>query len=227
MGQDTITRTKKFLFDANNFDSAEGDAPAPVYTQEDLAAARQDAYHQGKKDGIQEAHGSFEKHTADLLAAIRDHFSILFDEEDRRARNFEKESAQLAYTIFARAFPALNEKYSLDEIRTMVTNVLETMREQPEIIVEVPANTVDAIQTHIDSVLRQQGGPRCTVRANENLGAGQCRMAWTNGQAMRDGPHLAEQIRQQIEQGIADKAILADNKDETPAPPQQPSGEPA
>lgn len=193
------------------------DAPPPVYSQEDLAAARQEAYTQGQKDGSLEAHGSFEKHSADLLMAIRDHFSILFDEEERRARMFEKETAQLAYTIFARAFPALNDKFGLQEVKSTIHSVLETVREQPEIIIEVPHPYVDVIQGHVDHLLRRDGGPRCTVRASDHLGAGQCRMMWNNGHAMRNGQQLAEQIRAQIEQVLADKAILADNGDEIKA----------
>ena len=42
-------------------------------------------------------------------------------------------------------------------------------------------------------------------------------MMWTNGHAMRDGPKLAERIRLQIEQMLADQAILADNGEETNA----------
>jgi flagellar assembly protein FliH len=221
MSQDTLTprRTKKFLFDAHNFDVPDDGAepPPPMFTQEELAAAKQDSYTRGKQDGIAEAHGSFEKQTADLLAAIRDHFSILFDEEERRARAFEKESIQLAYTIFSKAFPALNERFGLEEVKTAVRNVLETVHEQPEIIVEVPPAYQNIIQKHIESLLRQDGGPRCTIRINDNLIAGQCRMAWTNGQAMRNGPHLAEQMRQQIEQVLADKANLADNSTDTSA----------
>jgi flagellar assembly protein FliH len=223
MTQDTLPprNLKKFLFDNNNFDTPDPDFVAPpVYSQEELSHNKQSSYDQGKADGYAEAQASFEKQTTDLLMAIRDHFSILFDEEDRRARMFEKESAQLAYTIFARAFPALNEKLGLQEVKTAIQHVLETVREQPEIIVEVPQAYVGVIQGHIDHLLRRDGGPRCIVRASDHLGAGQARMMWTNGHAMRDGPQLAERIRLQIEQMLADQAILADNSEEiTAAPP--------
>ena len=215
---------KKFLFDANNFDIDERDIiPDRVYTQAEFDGAKQESYAQGNAAGHAEAQSSFEKQTADLMMAIRDHFTILFDEEDRRARMFEKEAAQLAYTIFASAFPALNAKFGLLEVKTAIQHVLETVREQPEIIVEVPQAYVSVIQGHIDHLLRRDGGPRAVVRASEHLGAGQSRMMWSNGHAMRNGPQLAERIRLQVEQMLADKAILADNGEETNA--AQPPGE--
>lgn len=211
-------KIKKFLFDGNNFDSPDipEEGPPPVYSQEELEAAKRDAHARGKAEGIAEAHNSFEKQTSDILMAVRDHFSILFDEEDRRSRLFEKESAQLAYTIFSRAFPALNERFGMKEVENTIKDVLETVREQPEVIIEVAEPYVDVIQTHVDGLIRQGDGPRCTIRGNNNLAIGQCRMTWANGHATRNGALLAEQIANQIEQVLADKAILSDNGEDTP-----------
>ncbi len=209
---------KKFLFDIHNFDENEKDIdvevepPPLVFSQEELAAAKMAAYQQGKKDGFAESQASFEKQVLDILAMIRTNFSILFDEEERRGRLFEKESIQLAYTIFAKAFPALNEKYGLEEVRSVLQKAIETVREQPEITIDIPTAYVEAVQQHVDEILRHHGGPRCIIKGNDNLSAGQCRMAWLNGTAARDGALLAEQIRTQIEQVLADKAILADNE---------------
>lgn len=216
-------KARKFLFDINNFDDkkepeeiVEYIPPPPTFSEAELAAAKQIAFDQGNRQGHAEAQESFEKQTADMLGIIRDHLRILFDEEDRRANQFEKEAVQLAYTIFAKAFPAMNEKQGLDEVRRAIENVLETVHEQPEIIIEVPPAYVDAIQSHIDGLLRRDGGPRCVIRANDGLSAGSCRLAWVNGTASRNGMQLAEQIHHKIEQVLADKAILPDNDEVTP-----------
>ncbi len=233
---------KKFLFDVHNFDGnndkdsdeelVEVEPPPPVFSMDELNAAKAAAYEQGKQDGIREALTRIEQQTADVLSVIRDHFAILFDAEDRRSRTFEKESVQLGYTIFAKAFPALNRRFGMEEVKTAIIDILETAREQPEIIIDVPPDYVSAIQHHIDGLFRQEGGPRCTVRGNDALGPGQCKMAWVNGSAMRNGTHLADQIRVQIEHVLADKAILADNEDSSDvlpdhaAAPDQDHGEP-
>lgn len=213
----TDQQRKKFLFDVHNFDEPEVDGPEeepppPVYSVEELASAKRDSYAQGRHDGNAEAQASFEKQIADTLAVIRDNFSILFDAEERRSRTFEKEAVQLAYTIFAKAFPALNEQYGLEDVKATIKNVLETVREQPEVIIEVPQAHVETIQKHVDTLLRMDGGPRCIIRANDRLGAGECRMAWVNGSAARNAPGLSDQIRVKIEQVLAENAILPDNE---------------
>ncbi|MGZ9109361.1 MAG: flagellar protein FlbE [Micavibrio sp.] len=209
---------KKFLFDVHNFDGnkdkddlVEVEPPPPVFSQEELAAAKKEAFAAGKKEGLTEALNSFEQQVTETLAVIRDNFSILFDAEDRRSRVFEKESVQLAYTVFIKAFPALNEKYGMEEVRSTVSNILETVREQPEIVIDVPPAYTDVIQRHIDGLLRQDNGPRCIIRGNDNLGAGQCKLAWVNGTATRNPGQLTEQMRTQIEHLLADKAVLTDN----------------
>lgn len=221
-------QTKKFLFDVHNFDeNAKKDEeenappPPPTFSLEELAAAKDQSYQKGKADGIAEAQGSFEKQVADTLTIIRNHFNILFDEEERRGLVFEKEAVQLACTIFAKAFPALNEQHGLDEVRAVLGKVLETVREQPEILVEVPAAYAETIQNHMNGLLRQEGGPRCIVRGSDNLGPGQCRMSWVNGTAARNGPLLAEKIAAQIAQVLADRPILTDNEQRTPNPARQ------
>lgn len=220
---------KKFMFDVHNFDEREDDdgesiveaapPPPPTFSQEELEAARLTAYEQGKRDGLAEALNSFEMQIADTLGIIREHFSILFDAEDRRIRTFEKEAVQLSYSIFAKTFPAMNEKQGMDEVKQAVTSILETVREQPELVIDVPAAYVSNIQHHVDGLLRLQDGPRCTIRANDALLAGQCKIAWVNGSAIRNPPALIQQIQTQIEHLLADKAILTDNDNAASLPP--------
>lgn len=210
---------RKFFFDVHNFDENEtadeivedSPPPPPTFSEQELAGAREESLARGRKEGYAEAQASIEKQILDTLNIIRNHFNILFEEEERRARIFEKEAVQLAATVFARAFPALNERHGMEEVKAVLKNVLETVREMPEIVIDVPPAYVETVQTHINGLLRQDGGPRCVVRGSDSLGPGQCRMAWVNGTAARNGPALAEQIHAQIAEVLADEPILTDN----------------
>lgn len=223
---------KKFLFDVHNFDEREeGDAdqeeehlppPPPSFSQEELEAARIAAYEQGKSDGLAEALNSFEMQVTDTLAIIRDNFSILFDAEERRNRIFEKETVQLCQALFTRAFPFMTEKFGMEDVKQAVTGILETVREQKELVIDVPPAYAETIQRHVDGLLHLQDGPRCTVRANDALQDGQCRIAWNNGSAIRNPIALAEQIQARIEHLLAEKAKLADNNKAEAQPPSGP-----
>lgn len=218
MKKQEIPSHKKFFFDVHNFDENEnaGDAvedvpPPPTFSEQELAAAQAESRATGHKEGYAEAQASVEKQILDTLSVIRSNFSLLFEEESRRAQVFEKEAVQLATTIFARAFPALNKQHGMNEVKAMLESVLETVREMPEIAIDIPPEYVEPIQTHINGLLQQNSGPRCIVRGNDSLGPGQCHMVWLNGTAARNGAALAEQIRGQIAQVLADEPILTDN----------------
>lgn len=209
---------KKFFFDIHNFDEPETEdvvedlpPPPPMFSEDELARAQETSRSNGHREGYAEAQSSIEKQVLDTLNTIRNNFNILFEEEQRRAQLFEKEAVQLAATIFATAFPDLNARHGMDEIRAVIRDVLETVREMPEIIIEIPPAHVAAIQIHVNTLLQQGGGPRCIVRGNDSLEPGQCKMAWNNGNAARNGPALALQIRDQIARVLADDPILTDN----------------
>ena len=215
---------QKFMFDRNKFDADEPNdvaeeenapPPPPTFDQEELLKARKDAYEEGRKEGTKEALGRIEKDISTTLDTIRDHFDLLFRAEALRYNTFEEEAVQLAHAIFKHCFPSLNEQNGLNDVKTMIENVLETVRDMPEVVIELPESYVDPIKTHIDTILRDKGlGARCTVRSHPSLNAGQCRMGWANGTAVRDPQHLAEKIATQIEQVLADRANLTDNKTE-------------
>lgn len=216
--QDTLPKSapKKFLFDQHNFDEGyvpEPEIPPPpVYSQEELDAAQKSSYDRGKKDGLAEAHASFEKRATDLLDKIMQNFKTLFAAEEQRARLYESESLYLARAIFSRLFPNLNERHGLEEVERVITDVLESHRTNPEIIIEVHPDFVESIRASVENAFKNlHGTGLCTITGNETLTPGACRLSWNDGGAVRDPQTLAEQISHILEDGLAEKPRLRDN----------------
>lgn len=221
--EDTLPKTKKtskkFLFDQYNFDEGPvslepepEEEPPPSFSEDELAKAKQTSFDQGKKTGLQESENSREKYVADLLAKIETHFSTLFDQEQQRNNLYEAEVLQLCRILFERAFPMLNESHGLDEVVQTVESVLKRQAEQPEIIIEVCADYVVHIEKHLENLKQSEGlSGAYTVKANDTLGPGDCRMAWKDGGAQRNAANLSEQILQHLKEILADKPILHNN----------------
>lgn len=209
---------EKFFFDQNCFDDdyveeiIEEEPPPPVFSEEELAAARKEGYEHGKKDGLAEAAASREKHVAGLLETISRHFKTLFDAEQQRARQYEGEAVMLAHAIFAKLFPALDQRNGLGEIEAVIRHVLENHREQPGIVIEVRSDYREDVARRLGAfpgVAAAGGG--ITVNGADDLGPGDCRMHWHNGGGGRDAGLLAEEIYKQLEHILADKFTLQDN----------------
>lgn len=221
---------RKFLFDVHNFDEPEEDdiveeeeedlpPPPPSFSEEELEAARIAAYDKGKADGMAEALNSIEMQIAETLGIIRENFNIIFDAEDRRNHIFEKEAVQLSSALITHVFPILNEAYGLEGVKKTITDALDIMREQPELVIDAPPAYAEAIQLHLDGILRIEDTIRCTVRGNDTLETGECRITWHNGMAIRDPKALIKEIQEKIEHLLADRAKLTDNETADAPPP--------
>jgi flagellar assembly protein FliH len=215
-------RPKKFLFDVNNFNDdveeeiiEEAPPPPPTFSEAELEAARKRGYDEGKRDGLAEATASREKFVSGILETISKSFTALFADEHKRNALYENESVHLARAIFRKLFPALNERHGMDEVRAVIARVLEGSREQPEIIVEVHPDYIADIESHIAQVMAAwHSHGTCAVTGNPALGPGDCRLQWAAGGGQRHAARLAGEIEKELDQVLADKAMLHDNKED-------------
>lgn len=212
---------RKFLFDVNDFDDHQKEEepevppppPPPTFSEAELERARNESLAQGRKEATAESEASRERHVADLLQTISREFSTLFAAEDLRNAQYEAESLRLTLAILQRLFPAMNQKYGLGEIQRVVTDVLETQREQAVIRLEVHTDYVETIRDHVKRVLKQGNiSGECQVSGNQALGRGDCRMLWDNGGAFRESTATAEDIERHLQVILAERPRLRDNR---------------
>ncbi len=223
---------RKFLFDVNDFDDRQKEEepaeppppPPPTFSEAELEQVRRESLQQGRKEATHEADTSRERQVADLLQTISREFSTLFAAEDLRNAQYEAESVRLTLATLQRIFPAMNEKYGLGEIQRVVSEVLESQREQAIIKLEVHPDYVETIQEHVRRVLKQGNiTGTCQVLGNQALGRGDCRMAWDNGGALRDSTSVAEDIEHHMQVILAERPRLRDNRRSEAKPDSQPA----
>lgn len=216
--QDTLSKARKFLFDQNCFDDGYVEEPEfvepppPMFSEAELEATKQEFYARGKKDGLEEARVSREKFVADLMQKISRDFTTLFAAESARAAQYEAEAVYLARAVFARLFPALNERHGLAEVEQVIVKILENARGLPEVIIEVNPDYVESVQQRVAALadaLSSTG--TCRVAGNAALKAGDCRLRWQDGGGTRSAETIAAQIGHIFEQTLADRARLRDN----------------
>lgn len=225
--QDTLTRkAKKFLFDMHNFDEDESigapepPAPPPVFSEAEVEEARKDAFEQGRKQAQQEEAASREQAVATLVNAISGKIDGLVAAEAARAGLYEAESISLCRAIFARLFPELNRTHGLDEVEAVIKNVLEAQRHEAEIIIEVGTDFVGDIRLLAEQVSHKiHGKGAISVNGDPTMQAGDCRVSWNEGGAERSASRLAEEIRQKLEDTLAGRPALHDNREEISTPP--------
>lgn len=229
---DTLPRkASKFLFDVNNFDEPEGpdpDAPPPppVFSLEDMDAEKLQAHEHGRKAGLAEAEASRERFVTGLLQALSETLANLFETEKRRNAQYEAESVLLTRAVFEKLFPALNERHGLDEVQTVIASVLENHRHQQEIVIEVNSEFLPDIKAIAENLrMRMHGAGNIQVVDNDRLQRGDCRMSWNDGGAERNATALAAEIRKKLDEALAGRPLLQDNREQNAADAQgEPNG---
>ncbi len=217
--KDNKTRKpEKFFFDMNCFDDGyveeviPEEPPPPVFSLQELDAAKKESYDRGRREALAEAQASREKHIADLVGTINKNFKTLFDAETARESRFEREAVLLAREIFRKLFPSLNARQGPNEVEEAIDAVLERRKDAPEIVIEVHPDYSEAIGKRLESSASALHGARINVSGNAALGPGDCRMNWNDGGARRDATGIAEEIHKHLEQLLAGRAALQDNE---------------
>lgn len=224
-------KAQKFMFDLHCFDDGYVEEPEivvpppPTFSEDELAAAKAEAYAQGKKDGLEEARLSREKFVADQLQKIAKDFAALFAAESVREALFESESVRLARTAFARIFPALNQRHGLEEVNRVVAAALENCRGLPEIVIEIHPDYVEDVRQHIAKAADPlSAGGICRIAGNDSLAAGDCRLSWQDGGCVRSAAAIYAKIDVIFDEALADRGTVRDNGES--GPPEQTNEKP-
>jgi flagellar assembly protein FliH len=218
--QKTLTRKKpeKFFFDKNNFDDdfietiEEEEPPPPVFSEEELDAAKKQAFEKGKVQGLSEAKESYEKNMMDTLQKILEAFPPIIVQEEQRHALYEREAVELSYHIFKKLYPVLEHEHGLNEIQQVITEVLNSQREESEIIIEIKDSYAEDIQNLINYHTKNAAEVgKVSIIGREEMAPSDCKMSWKEGGMIRNSSEIAEKIEHHLKLALADRASVADN----------------
>lgn len=215
-----MTAVKKFLFD-RDFDApvepveassasepaAVTEPPVPTFSEEDVLAAQQRGYAEGRDDGVREAAEATERDIADALAGMPDKLQALFQLQEDANRSIAQETLAVATAIAKKAFPDLNARNALGEIERMVRDVLESVIDEPRVQIFVAPALRDPLSERLATIAERVGyDGRIGVAADKAMKRGDCRVEWNNGGAQRNLETLWTQIDEIVERNLGEDA---------------------
>ena len=204
-----MSQKQKFLFDTS-FDTeksaaakaaeaakkaAEEVPPAPTFSEEELEAARQAAFAEGKAAGLAEAEESHSKRLAEAVEALPPLFAQITQQMEAQADDLRRETLDAAVTVVRKLFPNLAREHGLDEIRAVVEACLERLRDEPRLVVRTADGDLDALKERIEAAAHNGGFEgKLVFLADERLAPGDLRLEWADGGAERDQAGLWKEI---------------------------------
>jgi flagellar assembly protein FliH len=194
---------------------------APTFSEEDMAAARKQAFEKGKRDGIAETLASIEQRVAISLDKIAGEIETLFAGQTSNNEAVSRDAAHLALAVAKKLFPRLHETYGLGEIVGVTEDILTHLIREPRLVVSVHDMHVDALRTRLTDFLAKRGfSGNLELRGENTLAAGDCKIEWMGGDAARDTSALFAEIEATIERHVGKMAMDAASDRASGRPPQ-------
>lgn len=211
---------EKFLFNVHCFDEdfvkevEEEAPPPPMFTQEELEAAKHAAFTKGHTQALEEAKASRGQHLATVLETLSNDLAHLCAQEERRAKLYEHEAVSLSLAIFSKLFPLYQKQYGFDELAETIKTVLSRHEGQKDITVFVHPDLVQGVDAFLTKIQRHDSSLSLRVTGDDALGSGAAKVTWADGGAVRDSESMAGQIETLIKQALAGRGAKVHDRQE-------------
>lgn len=219
-----MNNTNKFLSNLRDFDAPvieeeiieeeeiDLEPPPPVFSEDDMEAAKAMAHASGRNEAIQEERDSRDQLLATTLQDISNSFASLFAAEIYREKQYEEESVKIALELIDILAPSLQTRLGEEALKNSLKDVLKSQSEQGEIKVEVHPETATDIERLIDDIWPdKECAPRYKITADNSLEIGACKLSWKDGGMIRDPNKTAQNMKSVLEALLVDQVLPPNN----------------
>jgi flagellar assembly protein FliH len=186
--------------------------PPPMFTEAEMQGACDIARRKGEEAGATrgrtEAVAAFDKQVAATLSTIAQQTAAIANSIAAEAQAAGK-SADLALAIVRKLHPALVERQGLAEIESVLTQCLESLKQEPRLVAYVHSARLDALQERLTQLSAASGfDGRVVLIGDDAMGESDCRVEWADGGVERE----AGRIWRAVEEALA-RYIAVDDRD--------------
>jgi flagellar assembly protein FliH len=176
--------SERFLFD-QEFDAhgrAKPRARAEIFDQDDLSAARAQAYAEGEQAGQATAASGIDANAAQVLDQITQGITETAAAFNDFAEGWRQEAASIAITVGQKLAQRLLAEQPLAEIEAMVIDCVGQLQEEPRLVVRTSSPVAEAIADRINDITARTGfGGHLVILPDETMTDQDCRIEWAHG----------------------------------------------
>lgn len=214
---------KKYLFDLHHFDTPDSgpdtDAntpPAPpIFTQENLSAAQDEAFRRGKQEGFRESEGGISREIATFLGILNTQLDDLLRAEHHRADVFAQDCIKMTQLIYNQTCPALVQTESWKLTLAMIKDVIKSMPRDHDMVITLPELYRETLSEYLKTMYADNT-TRFKIESDPLLPLGDCKIAWANGGAVQSFAAIQAQIAERLQLLLAETGATAHHDTTTP-----------
>jgi flagellar assembly protein FliH len=183
---------------------------APTFSEEELAAAREEAYAQGRETGIKEMSESIERETRDVLAGVENALRELMWSQSSIETRATEDSVRVALTAIRRLFPSLAQRDPLSEIENVVGQAMAMVQGEAILNIYVHDRLAESISARIQALAATAGFEnRIKIHALASIASGDVRVEWNTGGMTRNMAAIKKTVENILARTLPEHAIPA------------------
>ena len=196
---------------------------APMFSEEELAAARDEAYAQGREAGLKEMSESLERETRDALTGVENALRELMWSQSAIETSATESAIRIARAAVRRLFPALAKRDPLAEIENLVGQAMAMVQGEASLNIYVNDRLFDPLSERIRKLAAGAGFEnRIKVHPVASVAPGDVRVEWGNGGIGRDIASIEKAVEDVVARALP-AAPAADGGDAAPTVPPDPN----
>ncbi|HAX91604.1 MAG TPA: hypothetical protein DCY07_05260 [Rhodospirillaceae bacterium] len=222
-------QARKYLFDLA-FDGHAGASvserakPKQTYTEEQLEAAKKEAYQSGFNAGQTAAAEDQQQRLNVLLSQIDQRLLRLIEGQKNEWERQLGQLQEIALVIARKIMPRFVAEHGLDEVDAIVSKVITEMSREPRLVFRVNESQFDEAKRRIDAIAAQAAyAGKLVILGEAELGLSECRIEWADGGIERD----VKTMWQCIDRVLGEVQTLDVNEPETQNPTATATPQPA
>ncbi len=215
-----MSQARKYLFDNDFAHPEEMQKQKAVHTEDELAAAKAEAFEAGRAAMAEEQRVTDEQVLAQLIERMARQTEALLSARHESEDKAVRDAGDLAITICRKILPTLASQNALTEIEGLVIRTITEMHEEPRLVLRVADSKLDELQARFERMTAAFQG-KLVLIGDDDLDATDCEVLWADGGVERDFSRLWSEIEHAL-------AALTDGRTEPePISPLQGLPDPA
>lgn len=178
--------------------------PAPLLTEDDVAAARAEGFAAGRKAGQADAAADAERRLAEALSAVAEQIGALGPAYRDTLAACRVDAVAIASAIARKTVATAERHGALAGIEETIAGFLPRLLDEPRVVVRVNDGLLDALQERIGPLAESCGyGGGIVLLAEPGLAEPDCRIEWADGGAEKESGALWREVDGAIENYLA------------------------
>lgn len=194
---------------------ADINAPPPlVHTENEMEAAKAEAFQRGVQHGLDEAKKGLESVLVDLIDRALQSVHVLLQNETARMHGMQETALRTTMASLKKFWPELLKNGGMAVCEKVLRETISTYPDETRIVIRVHDSLLDAVIQRLPQIKEQEAfNGKVIVIAESTLLPGDCKVEWADGGLEMLGRDLAQRLDDAMTRIVATLHLTSENSE--------------